>query len=482
MKFQPASSRPTTFVFAALLLSAAFVRGADAPVATSPTNQLGLGAGPIPAQPLEAGPLVQWSASAGGNNRYFQAVCAPKGINWADAEALAVAHGGHLAAITSAAENNFVFHLIDEPKFWQNTSYASRPSSMGPWLGGVKKPNSTKEGGSWQWLEGNGSFNYTAWVPGQPDNGRGSGGEDRVHFMGSGANHRQPTWNVLDHGQTTLGFVVEFPADASTGTGDQPYLAGQTVYPVPTPATTRLVAVQTALLAVDVALQNAVEAGPGGYLEKSRASMNDALVAIARCLAIARAETDPGPMPSSPSARLIALQNQIGDRLGKDHSYLRTAPKISRALHELQTAVAQLELLPAGDEGGARNRLVGQLELVLANLGAGIDVAKVQSAPAVPIVVRGPDGLPTDLALLSAAYGVDTRRKDLTLLVTEMVGPQSIAMVVGNGPLKGDPAPNVVKDIVIKYLYRGEMNAVNVREGDLLSYQLLVMYATHPSG
>ena len=48
---------------------------------------------------------------------------------------LAIAHGGNLASIGSAAENNFVFNLVKDAQFWRRG-----PDGyylLGPWLGGL---------------------------------------------------------------------------------------------------------------------------------------------------------------------------------------------------------------------------------------------------------------------------------------------------------------------------------------------------------
>jgi hypothetical protein len=174
------------------------------------------GSGPAPAA-LDPGPVVPWPFSAGGNGHAFQAVCAPNGINWADAEAWAVAHGGHLASIHSMAENYLVFSLVNDPKFWNNATYDSVVYSIGPWLGGVKSPGVTAPAAGWQWFDGGGPFTYTNWALGQPDNDHGRGGENRLQLFATGPDNRQPTWN--DTHETSVnehGFVVEYPNGAAS--------------------------------------------------------------------------------------------------------------------------------------------------------------------------------------------------------------------------------------------------------------------------
>src|SRR6185436_11393637 len=58
------------------------------------------------------GQSVQWTTNSGGNGHFYEAVLAPNGITWANAQAAAASSGGYLATITSAGENNFVYGLI----------------------------------------------------------------------------------------------------------------------------------------------------------------------------------------------------------------------------------------------------------------------------------------------------------------------------------------------------------------------------------
>src|SRR5688572_20409484 len=78
------------------------------------------------ALPVRAAPML-WS----DNGHFYQAVAAPAGINWADASAAAqsMSHEGNpgqLATLTSAAENAFVFALVDDPSLWVSDDTNSR--------------------------------------------------------------------------------------------------------------------------------------------------------------------------------------------------------------------------------------------------------------------------------------------------------------------------------------------------------------------
>ena len=84
---------------------------------------------------------VRWEIADGGNGHWYEALTGPpirpRPIRWADAEQDAEARGGYLASITSEAENNFVFSLIDSPIYW----FFDGAVYFGPWLGGLQAPD-----------------------------------------------------------------------------------------------------------------------------------------------------------------------------------------------------------------------------------------------------------------------------------------------------------------------------------------------------
>lgn len=109
------------------------------------------------------GALVQWS----GNAHWYEAVSVGVGgISWTDANALAVAQGGYLATVTSQAENEFIFSLIQSQEFWKNDGV----NSEGPWLGAqyVGDP-ATIDDVNWQWVTGE-AWGYTNFAAGEPNN------------------------------------------------------------------------------------------------------------------------------------------------------------------------------------------------------------------------------------------------------------------------------------------------------------------------
>jgi hypothetical protein len=98
----------------------------------------------------------EWSTAAGGNGHRY-ALTTLRG-SWDEMEAEAVAAGGRLASITSAAENAFILSII--------------PSSLGGpgnacWIG-----LSRTAAGGWTWSDGS-AFEYSNWNGGEPNNATG---------------------------------------------------------------------------------------------------------------------------------------------------------------------------------------------------------------------------------------------------------------------------------------------------------------------
>lgn len=100
------------------------------------------------------------------NNGHEYEVITLEGVTWTGANAAAITLGGgwHLATVTSAAENNFLTSLLSTTEN-QRSHY---------WLGGT---DAAVEG-SWTWVTGE-TFNYTNWWGGEPNN---VGNEDYLAF------------------------------------------------------------------------------------------------------------------------------------------------------------------------------------------------------------------------------------------------------------------------------------------------------------
>ena len=149
------------------------------------------------------GVLTEWPVAAGGNGHSYLAVRMSRPLSWSEASQIAESLGGHLATITSKAENDFVFELIDDDRYWFH-SYNWR----GPWIGGVQPPGSKEPDGNWTWVTGE-PFTYAPWDAQQPNNFNGTP-ENRIAF--GNQRDRISTWNDFteDFGEI-VSFVVEFP-------------------------------------------------------------------------------------------------------------------------------------------------------------------------------------------------------------------------------------------------------------------------------
>jgi hypothetical protein len=153
---------------------------------------------------------VRWEPSAGGNGHWYQAVRNTNAANWTQVNELARAEGGYLATITSAAENAFVFSLVDFPEFFQAVG-----GGAGPAIGGFQPDGSPEPGGGWTWVTGE-AWGYSNWAPPghgfpqMPDNAGGKVNENRLHFFSGAQGVPAPTWNDLPDWDANLGgYVVE---------------------------------------------------------------------------------------------------------------------------------------------------------------------------------------------------------------------------------------------------------------------------------
>ena len=117
----------------------------------------------------------------------------------------------------SAAENDFVFSLVDAPEFWLETGNGP---NFGPWLGGFQPPGSVEPDGGWEWLNNDGGFGvedvgaYTNWHPPFEPNDHLDKSENALEFIVVGPDglfDRGPFWNdSVDFLGQSGGYVVEF--------------------------------------------------------------------------------------------------------------------------------------------------------------------------------------------------------------------------------------------------------------------------------
>ncbi len=140
---------------------------------------------------------------------YYHAVAA-EGINWLSAFDSAAGHGGYLATLTSASENDFVFRLVDSSIYWYERPQTHRLA--GPWLGGTQDFQAPEPDSGWHWVT-NEPWLWQNWTAGQPDN---QADDNAIHF-GESVGVRVPTMNDLNRFDSSIrGFVRELSADSTT--------------------------------------------------------------------------------------------------------------------------------------------------------------------------------------------------------------------------------------------------------------------------
>jgi hypothetical protein len=173
------------------------------------------------------GGSIQWTIASGGNGHYYEVIAAPGGITWNAASAAATALGGYLATITSAAENNFVFNLANNPSYYMDVN-GNR--ALGPWLGGYRTGPS-----SFAWVTAE-PFVYTHWASNEPSNSNED--ENNIEYLGKctfSPCALAATWNDLSSGADTfynqlpIGYAVEFNTEPVPEPGSMAFLvAGMT--------------------------------------------------------------------------------------------------------------------------------------------------------------------------------------------------------------------------------------------------------------
>ncbi|MHC4512065.1 MAG: aryl-sulfate sulfotransferase [Planctomycetota bacterium] len=146
---------------------------------------------------LATAQVRSWSGShvhTDGTTHWYEAVSMPAGVTWAEASRAAATAGGHLATITSAAENTAIVGLIQDASLWSG--------SNGPWIGGIRWSTTPTV---WGWGEFE-PFAFVAWGKNQPGSATKA---DRIHFGGSTAT-TAGTWANAPGAQKLPGFVIEY--------------------------------------------------------------------------------------------------------------------------------------------------------------------------------------------------------------------------------------------------------------------------------
>ncbi len=176
---------------------------------TSPTHlRPGIG-GVVPTTALILSLATTWNPATASpvmfsdNGHYYEVVVTA--LSWPQARTVSQAsmfngRNGHLATITSQAENSFVASLLST-------------LGMPAWIGGFQPPGSPEPSGDWQWVTGE-PFTYTNWGPGEPNNTNHLNLEEDALMIGWPVNTPQ-AWNDGVASGGVKGYVVEYDIDLS---------------------------------------------------------------------------------------------------------------------------------------------------------------------------------------------------------------------------------------------------------------------------
>lgn len=140
------------------------------------------------------------------NGHFYEAISVSGGIDWDDAKLAAEELGGHLATLTSAAENKFIVDNFFPEAFGGLTQEFY-------WLGAEQPDLDSPAADGWEWVTGE-PFSFTNWSSsdgGQPTDKIGGIDEDALQLWHS------PTgaWNDQERGVSINGYVVEYESPTS---------------------------------------------------------------------------------------------------------------------------------------------------------------------------------------------------------------------------------------------------------------------------
>jgi hypothetical protein len=159
---------------------------------------------------------IEWPAHAGGNGHWYQLVVFPSPISWAAAKTAAERRGGHLATITSAPENAWVYSNIAQ----YARAWWCGQDCYGPWLGGFQDRSASdfsEPAGGWRWITGE-PWQFTAWEPNLPNNAVPL--QDYLHYYGpsSPSSFFTPAafWDDMQTDSEVRSMVVEYDADCNS--------------------------------------------------------------------------------------------------------------------------------------------------------------------------------------------------------------------------------------------------------------------------
>ena len=118
---------------------------------------------------------VQWRVEDGGNGHWYLALATNDRVTWEAARDLATTMGGHLATLTTASEDDFVFSFVSgRPELWSRNAFG------GPFLGAYQLNPMSNSAEGWTWVTGE-PWNYTKWAVNEPGDQAGPG--ERESFL-----------------------------------------------------------------------------------------------------------------------------------------------------------------------------------------------------------------------------------------------------------------------------------------------------------
>ena len=144
------------------------------------------------------------------DGHWYEPVLVPTGITWGIAESAANAKGGYLACPTDAAENAFVFSLINSPAYW--TALSVNSDFLGPWLGASATNDYNGADATWKWVNG-AAFSYSPWGANQPDGYPGTIPLQAIgyyDFASIGSTWGDTPQNGVTGFSLPQGYVIEF--------------------------------------------------------------------------------------------------------------------------------------------------------------------------------------------------------------------------------------------------------------------------------
>jgi len=130
-------------------------------------------------------------------------------LSYEEAAAVAAKFGGHLAAITSREENDYLYALsVSRGGFWRTEETAVWPQADGPVFGLYRSRIESDPKKGWVWSSGE-PVAYTNWADSAPENAGGS--QWFAQFRNGKGTSPKNEWDDIDSRRTS--FIIEYPKD-----------------------------------------------------------------------------------------------------------------------------------------------------------------------------------------------------------------------------------------------------------------------------